>query len=128
MRTGASVDRSQASKQRRPPRAGVGHLMLAALRYLLSGTRGGTERVRTLGALDEQPRDPEQLAAELDLDHVAVRHHLEVLEANGAVATADDERTGYHLTNQALADWDEIQALVDRTEDQNAPELEDPAR
>lgn len=102
--------------------------MLAALRYLLSGTRRGTERVRTLGALDKHPRDTEQLATELDLAHDAVRHHLEVLEANGAVATADDERTGYHLTNQVLADWDEIQTLVDRTEDQDAPDLEEPAR
>lgn len=128
MRTGLSVVRSQARKQRRPQWAGIGHLMQAALRYLLCGTRGGTERVRTLGALDEQPRDPEQLAAELDLADDAVRHHLEVLEANGAVATAEDEGSGYHLTNQALANWDEIQALVDRTEDLDAPDLEEPAR
>lgn len=91
--------------------------MLTALRYLLIGTRSGTERLRALRALDTQPRNAEQLADGLHLDVDAVRHHVEVLEANGMVATATGEGSGYHLTSRALANWDEIQSLIDRTEE-----------
>ncbi len=55
--------------------------MEAALWYVLSGTRGGANRARILRALDERPRNANQLAEDLDLDYKTVRHHLEVLGA-----------------------------------------------
>jgi DNA-binding transcriptional ArsR family regulator len=54
--------------------------------YLLCGTRGGPNRVRILERLDRSPANAHQLAAYLDLDYRTVRHHLQLLERNGAVA------------------------------------------
>jgi hypothetical protein len=54
--------------------------------YLLEGTRGGPNRRRLLKALDQSPANAHQLAALLDLDYRTVRHHLRLLERNGAVS------------------------------------------
>ncbi len=53
--------------------------------YLLFGTRGGPNRRRLLQALDRSPANAHQLAALLRLDYRTVRHHLRLLERNGAV-------------------------------------------
>ena len=42
--------------------------MEAALWYVLTGTRGGENRIRLLRALDERPRNANQLAEDLGLD------------------------------------------------------------
>jgi Helix-turn-helix domain len=54
--------------------------------YLLFATRGGPNRRRLLEELDRTPANPHQLAARLALDYRTVRHHLKVLERNGAVS------------------------------------------
>jgi DNA-binding transcriptional ArsR family regulator len=54
--------------------------------YLLCGTRGGPNRVRLLERLHRSPANAHQLAASLGLDYRTVRHHLQLLERNGAVA------------------------------------------
>ncbi len=54
--------------------------------YLLFGTRGGPNRLRLLRALVRSPANAHQLAAALDLDYRTVRHHLRILERNGAVS------------------------------------------
>jgi DNA-binding IclR family transcriptional regulator len=53
--------------------------------YLLFGTRGGPNRRRLLDELGRSPANAHQLAAALDLDYRTVRHHLRILERNGAV-------------------------------------------
>ncbi|MGI0129193.1 MAG: ArsR/SmtB family transcription factor [Thermoplasmata archaeon] len=53
--------------------------------YLLFGTRGGPNRRRILEALTRSPANAHQLAATLFLDYRTVRHHLRLLEKNGAV-------------------------------------------
>jgi hypothetical protein len=53
--------------------------------YLLFATRGGPNRRRLLGELDRSPANPHQLATLLGLDYRTVRHHLRVLERNGAI-------------------------------------------
>jgi predicted transcriptional regulator len=53
--------------------------------YLLFGTRGGPNRLRLLEALERSPANAHQLAAGLHLDYRTVRHHLKLLERNGAV-------------------------------------------
>jgi predicted ArsR family transcriptional regulator len=54
--------------------------------YLLFGTRGGPNRRRILDELVRSPANAHQLAASLSLDYRTVRHHLRILERNGAVA------------------------------------------
>jgi DNA-binding transcriptional ArsR family regulator len=51
--------------------------MEAVLWYVLTGTRGGENRVRLLRAIDERPRNANRLAEALELDYKTVRHHLE---------------------------------------------------
>ena len=54
--------------------------------YLLFGTRGGPNRRRILDELVRSPANAHQLAAALSVDYRTVRHHLRILEKNGAVA------------------------------------------
>jgi DNA-binding transcriptional ArsR family regulator len=53
--------------------------------YLLFGTRGGPNRLRLLEQLGRSPANAHQLAGLLELDYRTVRHHLRILERNGAV-------------------------------------------
>jgi DNA-binding transcriptional ArsR family regulator len=54
--------------------------------YLLCGTRGGPNRLRILQHLERSPANAHQLSSSLNLDYRTVRHHLRLLEHNGAVA------------------------------------------
>jgi DNA-binding transcriptional ArsR family regulator len=54
--------------------------------YLLRGTRGGPNRLRILAELEHGPANAHQLSNALGLDYRTVRHHLKLLEENGAVA------------------------------------------
>jgi hypothetical protein len=56
--------------------------MEGVLWYVLASSRGAT-RARVVRALDERPRNANQLAEELDLDYTTVRHHLDVLMDDG---------------------------------------------
>jgi predicted transcriptional regulator len=53
--------------------------------YLLFGTRGGPNRRRLLDELLRSPANAHQLSASLGLDYRTTRHHLKILERNGAV-------------------------------------------
>ncbi|PSQ09735.1 hypothetical protein BRC93_12250 [Halobacteriales archaeon QS_5_70_15] len=59
--------------------------MESVLWYQLASSRGGPTRVRIVRALDERPRNANQLAEELDLDYTTVRHHLDVLREDNVV-------------------------------------------
>jgi predicted ArsR family transcriptional regulator len=54
--------------------------------YLLFGTRGGPNRRRILDELVRSPANAHHLAASLSLDYRTVRHHLRILERNGAIS------------------------------------------
>jgi DNA-binding transcriptional ArsR family regulator len=71
------------------------------LAYLLTGMRGGTNRIRIIRALMNQPRNANQLAETLDLNYKTIRHHLEMLEDHEIVQTYGD-RYGemYFLTDE----------------------------
>ncbi|MFB6304515.1 MAG: winged helix-turn-helix domain-containing protein [Haloferacaceae archaeon] len=88
--------------------------MEAALWYVLAGTRGGTNRARILRALDDRPRNPNQLAEALDLNYDTVRHHLDVLEDNGVVrASGDDYGAVYLPTDATRQNWDVVADIID---------------
>lgn len=85
--------------------------MEAVLWYVLTGTRGGTNRARILRTLDERPRNPNRLAERLDLDYKTVRHHLDVLADNGIVTTSGDGYGAVYLPSERVRrEW----AVVER--------------
>ena len=91
--------------------------MEAALWYVLTGTRGGTNRVRLLRALDERPRNANQLADDLDLDYKTVRHHLDVLIDNDVVNKSGDDYGAVYLpSDRARAHWDTIERILEEVD------------
>jgi len=92
--------------------------MEAILWYVLTGTRGGENRVRILQAIDRQPRNANQLAEELDLDYKTVRHHLDVLVENDVVTKSGDEYGAVYLpTERARHHWDTIETIIEEVND-----------
>jgi DNA-binding transcriptional ArsR family regulator len=64
--------------------------MEPVLWYVLTGTRGGVNRIRLLRAVDERPRNANRLAETLDLSYDTVRHHLDVPVDDGVVEASGD--------------------------------------
>ena len=91
--------------------------MEAVLWYVLTGTRGGANRVRILRALDDRPRNANQLAETLDLDYKTVRHHLDVLCDNEIVTDSGDDYGAIYLpTDQARHHWETIEQIIGEVE------------
>jgi DNA-binding transcriptional ArsR family regulator len=89
--------------------------MEAVLWYVLAGTRGGPNRLRVLQALDERPRNANQLAEDLELNYDTVRHHLEVLEDNNVVRASDHEYGAVYLpSDSARAEWETIEEITEQ--------------
>ena len=87
--------------------------MEAALWYVLSGTRGGTNRARILRALDERPRNANQLAEDLDLDYKTVRHHLDVLRENNVITDSGDDYGKIYLPSEATrVHWETVEEIL----------------
>ena len=84
--------------------------MEAVLWQVLAGTRGGPNRARLLRAVDERPRNANQLAEALELDYKTVRHHLEVLEENDVVQSSDYDYGAVYLpTDRTRQHWDTVE-------------------
>lgn len=91
--------------------------MEEALWYVLAGTSGGTNRVRILEALDNRPRNANQLAADLGLDYKTVRHHLDVLAENDMVARSGDDYGAVYLpTDRIEYHWETVETIADDIE------------
>lgn len=89
--------------------------MEGVLWYVLTGTRGGKNRVRILRALDERPRNANQLAESLDLDYSTIRHHLDVLTDNGILDRKGDNYGAIYLpSDRVRANWDTVEEILDR--------------
>lgn len=92
--------------------------MEGVLWYLLASSRGAATRVRILRALDERPRNPNQLADELDLDYTTVQHHLEIFVENNVLeATGDEYAAAYLPTDQVRSNWAVVEEILDTVED-----------
>ncbi|WP_331235402.1 winged helix-turn-helix domain-containing protein [Natronorarus salvus] len=88
--------------------------MEGVLWYVLASSRGGPTRVRILRALDERPRNANQLANELDLDYTTVRHHLDVLMKNNIMKrSGDDYAAVYLFTDQTEANWETVEEILE---------------
>jgi len=92
--------------------------MEGVLWYVLTGTRGGTNRVRLLRALDERPRNANQLAEDLNLDYKTVRHHLDVLVENDVVKSSGDDYGAVYLpTDRTRQHWDTITTIIEQVDE-----------
>jgi predicted transcriptional regulator len=75
--------------------------MEQALWYLIAGTRGGENRARIIRCLLERPRNPNQLADELDVEYNTITHHLDMLVDHNVVEPSGDEYGAlYFVTDQ----------------------------
>jgi DNA-binding transcriptional ArsR family regulator len=91
--------------------------MEAVLWQVLAGTRGGPNRARLLRALDERPRNANQLAEDLDLAYKTVRHHLDVLEENGVIESTDQNYGAIYLpTDRTRTHWETVEEIIDQLE------------
>ena len=85
--------------------------------YLLRGTRGGPNRLRILEELNQSPANAHQLSSTLNLDYRTVRHHLRLLEQNGAVArpVGDAYAAPYELSPYLAEHFEDLrQAMQSR--------------
>ena len=87
--------------------------MDGVLWYVLASSRGGPTRVRILRAIEERPRNANQLATELDLDYTTIRHHLDVLMDNNVVRRSGEEYAAVYLfTDQVRSNWDVVEEIL----------------
>jgi len=92
-------------------------VMEAVLWYVLTGTRGGANRVRILQALEERPRNANQLAEDLNLDYKTVRHHLDVLMENDMVTSSGDDYGAVYLpTDRVQHHWETVEQITEEVE------------
>jgi DNA-binding transcriptional ArsR family regulator len=92
--------------------------MEAVLWQTLAGTRGGPNRARILKAIDEQPRNANQLAEDLDLAYNTVQHHLDVLETNAIITSSGaDYGTVYLPSDRARHHWDTVTDIISQVGD-----------
>jgi DNA-binding transcriptional ArsR family regulator len=92
--------------------------METVLWQALAGTRGGPNRARILRALDDRPRNANQLAEDLELAYNTVRHHLDVLESNDIVTSSDaDYGTVYLPSQRARSHWETVEEIVSQVEE-----------
>ncbi|WP_277555830.1 ArsR/SmtB family transcription factor [Halobaculum limi] len=91
--------------------------MDGVLWYVLTGTRGGKNRVRILKALDERPRNANRLAETLELDYTTVRHHLDVLCDNDVLQKQGGDYGAVYLpTDRARQHWDTVEQIMEKVE------------
>jgi DNA-binding transcriptional ArsR family regulator len=91
--------------------------MEKALWYLLAGTRGGENRARIIRALDDRPRNANQLSEALDVDYNTVRHHLDMLLDHDVIEKGgDDYGAMYFLTDRFEHHRDTFEDIIDQLE------------
>ena len=96
--------------------------MEGVLWYVLASSRGGPTRVRIVRAIDERPRNANQLAEALDLDYTTVRHHLDVLMDNNVLQRSGEEYAAVYLfTDQVRAHWDTVEEILRTVDGEDGP-------
>lgn len=89
--------------------------------YLLASSRGGTSRARILRALENRPKNANQIAEELDLDYTTVRHHLDVLLENNVVKKIGDGYGDvYVYTDQIKHERETLEEILESVTSQNS--------
>ena len=71
----------------------------------LAGTRGGPNRARVLRALDDQPRNANRLADDLDLAYNTVRHRVATPTTGSSISRASVHATTGRRSNRYSHRW-----------------------
>jgi DNA-binding transcriptional ArsR family regulator len=88
--------------------------MEGVLWHLLASSRGGVSRTRILRAVDERPRNANELTEALDLDYTTVRHHTDVMIENNVLRRTDDDYGAVYLpTERVRAHWDTVEEIFE---------------
>jgi len=88
--------------------------MEKALWYLFVGMRGGENRARIVEAIDERPRNANQIADSLEVDYNTVRHHLDMLQEHDVIeAGGDDYGKLYFLTDRFERHREEFDRILE---------------
>ena len=88
-----------------------------ALWYLLAGTRGGPNLVRLIRAIEDRPRNANQLAEYVDLDYNTVRHHLDMLLEHDVVERSGEEYGAlYFLTDRFERNRETFETITAKVE------------
>jgi DNA-binding transcriptional ArsR family regulator len=89
--------------------------MEKALWYLLAGTRGGPNRVRLIRAIEDRPRNANQLAEHVGLDYNTVRHHLDMLLEHDVLERSGEEYGAlYFLTDRFEHHRETFEGITER--------------
>jgi len=92
--------------------------MESVLWYMLTGARGGPNRIRILQALQTRPWNAHQLAEELELDYTTVRYHLDVLMDHALVTNSGGSYgTVYELTDAVEEHWAVVERIVEAVDE-----------
>jgi predicted transcriptional regulator len=90
--------------------------------FLLTGTRGGFNRIRIIQYLKENPSNANKLSTALNLDYKTILHHLKILEDNGLIVPSSKGAYGnvyflspYLETQNSILD--EIWAKVNKSKE-----------
>jgi predicted transcriptional regulator len=59
--------------------------------FVFASSRGGENRVKIMSALQNSPRNTNQLANDLGLNYRAIQHHIEVLEKNNMITKVGEK-------------------------------------
>jgi DNA-binding transcriptional ArsR family regulator len=93
--------------------------MEGVLWHLLASSRGARTRVAIVRALDERPRNANELATELGMDYTTIRHHMDVLLENNVVRVTDDDYAAVYLfTDRLESNWDTVEEILDTVDDE----------
>ena len=91
--------------------------MEKALWYLLTATRGGTNRARIIRSLSERPKNANQLAEELDVNYRTITHHIDILEEHNVVEPGGkDYGKLYFLTDRFEQHRDTFESILEAVE------------
>mgnify|MGYP000129709250 CR=1 FL=1 len=70
-----------------------------------------------LRALEERPRNANQIAEDLDLDYKTVKHHLDVLMDNDVITNSGDDYGAVYLpTERAHHHWETIEEIIEEVD------------
>ena len=80
--------------------------------YVFVGSRGGETRMCIVDSLLEKPKNPRELALELDMDYSTITHSLRVLEKNRIVFVPEKKYgANYRIAPEFKSELEKFEAL-----------------